>query len=244
VNIKADLDRSTSIASLIDQTLLRPEADRSQIQALCASAHNHAFASVCVNPCWVKLAVEMLEQCAVKVCTVIGFPLGANTASVKHYEAERALSEGARELDVVLNLGFLLSGKVKSVGAEIATLSALAHRNDAILKVILETCLLSDEQKRTACHLAVDSGAEFVKTSTGFSKHGATIEDVKLMRQEVGDRAGVKASGGIRNLNTLRDMVHAGANRIGTSAGVEILAELAAERQGELAATHQSPADY
>jgi deoxyribose-phosphate aldolase len=230
VDLYSDLDQVSAIASLIDQTLLKPEASEVAILALCSGARVHGFAAVCVNPYWVEVAFRELDGSLVKVCTVVGFPLGANEGAAKLYEADRALSHGALELDMVLNIGALRGGDSNSVLAEISQLARLAHGGDALLKVILETCLLNDEEKRRACRMAVEAGADFVKTSTGFSTGGATLEDIRLMRAEVGDRAGVKASGGIRTFSALREMVRAGATRIGTSSGVEIMCEWKTER--------------
>jgi deoxyribose-phosphate aldolase len=213
------------IASLIDHTLLKPDASQKQIVTLCQEARQHGFATVCINPAWVPLAYRDLIGSPVKVCTVIGFPLGANETATKMFEAEHALAHGASELDMVMNVGALQSQSADVVSTEIAELARLAHTHRAILKVILETCLLDDAQKRLACELCVDSGADFVKTSTGFSTGGATVEDVRLMHQSVAGRARVKASGGIRTLAVLRKMVDAGATRIGTSSGLSILRE-------------------
>jgi deoxyribose-phosphate aldolase len=182
---------------------------------------------VCINPCWVRLAVEELSATSVRVCTVVGFPLGANETRTKIAEADIALAQGAKELDMVQNIGALRSRNYHLVYKEIADLADIAHASGAILKVILETSLLTDEEKERACRLAVDAKADFVKTSTGFSAAGATVEDITLMRNIVGDQLGVKASGGVRTLATLRNMVNAGASRIGTSSGVSILEELA-----------------
>ncbi len=220
------LDQPFVVASLIDHTLLRPEALKSDIERICAEAREFSFASVCINPCWVGFAAEQLSGCQVKVCTVIGFPLGANETQTKLFEAERALSDLATELDMVINIGALCSGDEQLVRDEIEQLARLAHDRKALLKVILETCLLNDGQKRLACELAVQGKTDFVKTSTGFASGGATLADVALMREAVGDHAGVKASGGIRSLAALREMVDAGANRVGTSSGVQILREL------------------
>ena len=221
------LSPPASIASLIDHTLLKPEATESDLAHLIDEARKFAFASVCVNPCWVTKASEALSGSRVRVCTVIGFPLGANTSRVKLFEAEQALLQGAQELDMVQNVGALLSGNLQLVQQEIASLADLAHEHGALLKVILESCLLNDEAKITACRLAAEAKADFVKTSTGFATSGATAGDVKLMRLAVGSRLGVKASGGIRTLAALQEMVQAGATRIGTSAGVRILEEFA-----------------
>ncbi|MDQ2777260.1 MAG: deoxyribose-phosphate aldolase [Acidobacteriota bacterium] len=223
------LENSSTVASLIDHTLLKPEATESDIARLCAEARQWGFASVCVNPCWVVSASDALRGSTVKVCTVIGFPLGANVTQIKLAEAGPALDQGALELDMVQNIGALRSGKFEIVGEEIHNLATLAHARGALLKVILETCLLSHEQKITACRLAVDAGADFVKTSTGFSSAGATVADIGLMRKTVGPTVGVKASGGVRTLAALRQMVTAGATRIGTSSGVAIIGELEAE---------------
>jgi deoxyribose-phosphate aldolase len=222
-----NLEDAVAVAALIDHTLLTPKATSSEIERLCSEAVEFRFASVCINPYWVRRAAARLGDSGVKVCTVIGFPLGANIAEVKEFEARSALADGARELDMVLNVGALLSGEPVIVADEIARLAKLAHAGSALLKVILETCLLDDRQKVEACRLAVDAGADFVKTSTGFSVSGATASDVALMRQTVGARAGVKASGGVRTLETLREMVAAGATRIGTSSGVKIIEQLA-----------------
>lgn len=213
------------IAALIDHTLLKPEANWDVIRRLCAEAAEAKFASVCVNPYWVAHAVRELDGSGVKVCTVIGFPLGATTAAAKLAEAEEALADGARELDMVLNIGALRSGQDTTVEKDIGGLAGLAHDRGALLKVIFETCLLTDDEKRRACHLATAAGADFVKTSTGFLTGGATVADVQLMRENVGANVRVKASGGIRSLPTLIEMVKAGATRIGTSSGVAILRE-------------------
>ena len=214
-----------SIASLIDQTLLKPEATQADIVRLCHEASPRGFASVCINPAWVRVAKDLLVDSGVRVCTVVGFPLGASRTETKLAEAKLALAEGAAELDMVQNIGALRSGQIDLVQDEISQLAALAHAEGAILKVILETCLLTDEEKTTACLLAVEGKADFVKTSTGFSTSGATEADVRLMRDAVGLAIGVKASGGIRTLEALRRMVLAGATRIGTSSGPQILRE-------------------
>lgn len=220
-------DNPRSVASLIDHTLLKPEAIESDIVRLCGEARLSGFASVCVNPFWIPVVSEQLRGAATRPCSVIGFPLGANETQVKIAEAERALSHGAAELDMVQNIGALRSGKFVFVQQEIHELAELAHAQGALLKVILETSLLDDEQKIAACRLAAEAGADFVKTSTGFSGGGATERDVRLMRLTVGPSIGVKASGGIRSLEALRHMVEAGATRIGTSSGLQILRELA-----------------
>jgi deoxyribose-phosphate aldolase len=217
------LTNSQSIASLIDHTLLKPEATESDIVRLCREAREYSFKTVCVNPCWVDMARRKLADSSVLVCTVIGFPLGANLTETKLSEARLALEQGAAELDMVQNAGALRSGDSAFVQSEIASLSRVAHAAGAILKVILETSVLSEEEKVAACRLAVEAGADFVKTSTGFSAAGATESDVRLMRAAVGPSVGVKASGGVRTFDALRRMVEAGATRIGTSSGVQII---------------------
>ncbi len=213
----------SSIAALIDHTLLKPEATEADIRRLCAEARQFRFASVCVNPYWVPVAAKELAGSGVKVCTVAGFPLGASSTEVKSFEAGVAMSKGAQEIDMVLNIGELLGGNHQAVRDDIAAVAETAHVGGAILKVILETALLNDEQKVTACRLAKEAGADFVKTSTGFSTHGASAADVALMRRTVGPEMGVKASGGIRTLHDLKVMVTAGASRIGASASVKIV---------------------
>jgi deoxyribose-phosphate aldolase len=217
------LTNSQSIASLIDHTLLKPEATESDIVRLCREAREYNFKTVCVNPCWVDMARRQLSDSSVLVCTVIGFPLGANLTETKLSEARLALEQGAAELDMVQNAGALRSGDTAFVQAEIAALARVAHAAGAILKVILETSVLSEEEKAAACRLAVEAGVDFVKTSTGFSAAGATESDVRLMRATVGPSVGVKASGGVRTFDALRRMVAAGATRIGTSSGVQIV---------------------
>jgi deoxyribose-phosphate aldolase len=212
-----------SIAALIDHTLLRADATREDIVKLCAEAVRYGFASVCVNPCWVPLAHAELAGAAAKVCTVVGFPLGATTTEAKVAEAASVLRAGARELDMVLNVGALRSGDLDAVKVDIAAVVTVAHEAGAIVKVILETALLDDERKAAACTICQLAGADFVKTSTGFGPGGATVHDVALMRRVVGPGMGVKAAGGIRSLADLREMTAAGATRIGSSAGVKIV---------------------
>lgn len=212
-----------AIAALIDHTLLRPEAVESSIRTLCDEARRYGFASVCVNPYWVELAAAELSVSAVKVCTVVGFPLGANMTAIKVAETEAAIRAGAQEIDMVLNIGELCDGNHEAVREDIRAVVEAAHAGGAIVKVILETALLSDAQKIVACSIAQLAGAEFVKTSTGFGPGGATVHDVALMRAAVGAEMGVKASGGIRTLEDLKNMVAAGATRIGASAGVKIV---------------------
>src|SRR5262245_20412053 len=212
-------------ASLIDHTLLKPEASESDIRKLCDEAAQFGFASVCVNPAWVKKAVEFLEGSDVPVCTVIGFPLGATLLDVKAYEARRAIFNGAREVDMVINVGALKSGDDCAVEDDIRSVSEAAHENSVLCKVIIETALLTDEEKVRACLAAKNAGADFVKTSTGFAKGGATVHDVSLMRQTVGSALGVKASGGVKGIDDARAMFEAGATRIGASVGVKIAQE-------------------
>jgi deoxyribose-phosphate aldolase len=212
------------LASLIDLTVLRPEATNAQIEKLCQEAREHSFGAVMINPCYVDLAAAKLRGTGVKVGTVVGFPLGATLTSVKAFETQEVLKLGAREIDMVINIGALKSGKREFVVADIRALAELAHSHNAILKVILETCLLTDDEKRLACELSESAGADFVKTSTGFLGGGATVADVSLMSGTVS--IGVKASGGIRTLADARAMIDAGATRLGVSAGVAILREL------------------
>lgn len=211
------------LAGMIDHTLLKPDATEAQITKLCEEAREHGFASVCVNPGWVPLAADLLDGSAVRVCTVIGFPLGATTSTAKAFEAMDALRNGATEVDMVINMGLLKSGKDDEVREDIAVV-AEEVREKALLKVILETGLLTDAEKVKACQLAKEAGADFVKTSTGFGHGGATVADVALMRKTVGPEMGVKASGGIRDYETAMAMIQAGANRIGASAGISIVA--------------------
>ncbi len=214
---------SQSIANLIDHTALKADTTKEQILKLCAEAKEYKFASVCVNPTWVKLAAEQLKDAdGVKVCTVIGFPLGANTPEVKQFEATNAIENGATEVDMVLNIAALKDKDDELVERDIRAVVDAA-KGKALTKVIIESCLLTDEEKVRACELAVKAGADFVKTSTGFSTGGATIEDITLMRKTVGPNIGVKASGGVRDLEGARAMVEAGATRIGASAGVSIV---------------------
>ena len=210
-------------ARLIDHTLLRPDATREDIHRVCAEARQYGFASVCVNPYWVTMVAGELAGSASKVCTVIGFPLGAATTANKAAETGEAVRSGAQEIDMVINIGELCGGNHGAVQADIEAVVAAAHRGGAIVKVILETALLNAEQKIEACRLAKLAGAEFVKTSTGFSTAGATAADVALMRREVGPEMGVKASGGIRTFQDLERMVAAGASRIGASSSVKII---------------------
>ncbi|NLF00080.1 MAG: deoxyribose-phosphate aldolase [Anaerolineales bacterium] len=211
------------IARLIDHTLLKPEAVPSQIERLCKEAREYNFATVCVNPVYVERAAALLAESQVGVCGVIAFPLGATTTAIKVAEARQVLADGAREVDMVLHVGALKAGDHARVQDDIAAVAAACHVGGALLKVILETALLNDEEKIAACRLAVAAGADFVKTSTGFSSAGATIEDVQLMRRIVGPKVGVKAAGGIRTYADALAMIQAGANRIGASASVTII---------------------
>ncbi|MDW8327876.1 MAG: deoxyribose-phosphate aldolase [Anaerolineales bacterium] len=220
--MSAALSRS-QLAALIDHTLLKPEATTAQIEQLCAEAVRYGFAAVCVNPAYVKLAARLLRRSSVSVCTVAGFPLGATLPEVKAYEAARALELGAREIDMVINIGALRSGDEATVARDIRTVAKAVRAGGGLLKVILETALLTDDQKRAACRIAKKCGADFVKTSTGFAGGGATVADVALMRETVGPKMGVKAAGGIRSLADAQALIAAGANRLGTSAGVAIM---------------------
>lgn len=207
--------------SMIDHTLLKADTNKEAIISLCEEAKRYKFAAVCVNPYYVSLCREILEGSGVKVATVVGFPLGANTKDVKAYETRRAVEDGADELDMVLNIAALKNKEYQVVKEDIkAVVEAAGGR---IVKVILETCLLNEEEKIKACQLALEAGADFVKTSTGFSTAGASVEDVKLMKSVVGDRMEVKASGGIRDYETAMKMIEAGASRIGTSSGIKIV---------------------
>lgn len=214
--------KKLNLSSLIDHTLLRADATKAEITTLTEEAKKYEFASVCVNPTWVTYAAEQLMNSKVKVCTVIGFPLGASTSATKAFEAKNAIEGGATEVDVVINIAALKDGNYDYVMQDIKGVVDAAT-DKALVKVIIEACLLTQEEKKLACQLSVKAGAEFVKTSTGFSTGGATAEDVALMRQVVGDKIGVKASGGIRNLEDMERMIAAGATRIGASSGVKIM---------------------
>ena len=211
-----------SLSKMIDHTLLKANATRAQIEKLCDEAVENDFASVCVNTCWVPMAASRLAGSPVNVCTVVGFPLGAMAPASKAAEAARAVADGADEVDMVINVGWLIAGEDDAVRADIAGVVEAAQGR--CVKVILECCLLTDEQIVRACELSVEAGAAFVKTSTGFSSGGATVKDVALMRKTVGDRCKVKASGGIHTAEEAQAMVDAGADRIGTSSGIAIVA--------------------
>jgi deoxyribose-phosphate aldolase len=213
------------VARLIDHTLLRPEATAGQVRALCADARAHGFVAVCVNPVWVSLCAAELAGTTTLVATVAGFPLGASVAEVKAREAARAAQDGAREVDMVLNVGALKAGDDTLVERDVRAVVEAARAGGAIVKVIVEAALLTDEEKARACVLSVSAGAAFVKTSTGFGPGGATVADVALMRRTVGADVGVKAAGGIRDWAAAKAMIEAGASRIGTSAGVRIVQE-------------------
>ncbi|NOY98909.1 MAG: deoxyribose-phosphate aldolase [Chloroflexi bacterium] len=229
------IPKDLNIASMIDHTLLKPDATPDQIAQLCYEARKYGFASVCINPAHVPLCADLLRGTPVKVCTVIGFPLGATAPEVKAYEAKTALRDGATEIDMVINIGALKGGDHTLVARDIQGVVQVAHAAGAIVKVIIETALLTDEEKVAACLLAKEAGADYVKTSTGFAGGGATVEDVALMRRVVGPEMGVKASGGVRSFEDVKNMVAAGATRIGASAGVKIV-------QGEQGQPQQAPA--
>ncbi len=217
------IPNDASMASLIDHTLLKPDATEDQVRQLCKEAAEYHFASVCINPSFVKLCAELLKGSTAKVCTVIGFPLGATSTDVKCFEARTAIENGATEIDMVINIGAIKAGKLDVVAYDIREVVMVGHSAGALVKVILETSLLTDDEKVLACLLSKEAGADFVKTSTGFSSGGATVEDIALMRRTVGPDIGVKASGGIRTREDMEKMVKAGATRIGASAGVRII---------------------
>jgi len=225
-------------ASLVDHTLLKPEATENDIKKLCNEAIEFGFASVCVNPSWVKKAAGFLKGSNVPVCTVIGFPLGATLSDVKAFEARRAIFNGASEVDMVINIGALKSGDDCTVEDDIRAVAQAAHENGVLLKVIIETALLSDEEKVRACLASKNAGADFVKTSTGFAKGGATAADVSLMRRTVGSALGVKASGGVKGIEDARAMFEAGATRIGASVGVKIAQEASGVKSNIVAGSY------
>lgn len=218
----------SQIAKFIDHTLLKPEATEQQVIKICEEARQYSFASVCVNPCYTKLVASKLKGSSVKTCVVIGFPLGANTSKVKAFEAKEAVANGAEEVDMVINVGEMKAGNYLYVEADIKAVCD-AVKGKALTKVIIETCLLTDEEKVKVCQLAVSAGAEFVKTSTGFNASGANVSDIALMRKTVGKNIGVKASGGIRSYDAAISLINAGASRIGASAGIKMLEEEAAK---------------
>lgn len=212
-----------NIALMIDHTLLKPEATKSEIEAICNEAREYKFKAVCVNPFYVKKCSKLLKDTDVKIATVIGFPLGANTSEVKAFETQDAIKNGADEIDMVINIGALKDKDFEVVKKDIEEVVIAA--GEKIVKVIIETALLNKEEKIKACELAMEAGADFVKTSTGFSSGGATAEDVKLMKSIVGDKLEVKASGGVRDIKTANLMIESGATRLGTSSGVKLIKE-------------------
>ena len=227
------------VASMIDHTLLRPDATRAEVEAICREAMDHGFATVCLNPTWVAPAASLLRPGNIGVCSVVGFPLGANTSDTKHYESRRAIFDGATEIDMVINIGALKSGDLRLVERDIEAVVSPCREAGVVSKVIIEAALLTDDEKVTACTLAKAAGADFVKTSTGFAKGGATVADVALMRRVVGESMGVKAAGGVKDYESLKAMVAAGASRVGASAGIRIVREAAG--QGSPSA---APASY
>jgi len=220
----------SALASMIDHTLLKPDAKQTEFEKLCEEAGKFKFASVCVNPGWVKFCKDRLRNAGVMVCTVVGFPLGATSSSAKACETVQAIADGADEIDMVINIGALKSGNLKRVEDDIRDVVRAAGGHT--VKVILETSLLTDEEKVTACRLSKSAGAHFVKTSTGFSGGGATAADIAMMRKTVGPDMGVKASGGVRDLETAKTMIAAGATRIGASASVSIVSGVASAKKG------------
>jgi deoxyribose-phosphate aldolase len=225
-------------SSLVDHTLLKPEASDADIRRLCEEAAQYRFASVCVNPSWVRAAACNLRGTSVPVCTVVGFPLGATLPDVKAYEARRAIFDGAREVDMVINIGALKSNDDCAVEQDIRAVVEASHEYDVLVKVIIEAALLTDDEKVRACLAAQRAGADFVKTSTGFAKHGATVADVALMRRTVGASMGVKAAGGVKGIDDARAMLEAGATRIGASVGVKIAQEASGVRTGTAVASY------
>jgi len=218
------------VAAMIDHTLLKPDATRQDIESLCREAAQFKFATVCVNPTWVATAAKLLAGSGVGVCSVVGFPLGATTADVKGYETRRAIFDGAREIDMVINVGALKSGDLRVVECDIEAVTTPCREAGVLSKVIIEAALLTDDEKVTACTLAKAAGADYVKTSTGFASGGATAADVALMRRVVGAEMGVKAAGGVRDLEGMKAMIAAGATRVGASAGVKIVQQSRGEK--------------
>jgi len=224
------------VASMIDHTLLKPDATRRDIEALCREAAEYRFATVCVNPTWVALCASLLQPAGVSVCSVVGFPLGAATPDTKHYETRRAIFDGAREIDMVINVGALKSGDLRMVERDVEAVTSPCRESGALSKVIIEAALLTDDEKIAACTIAKAADADYVKTSTGFGPGGATAADVALMRRVVGAEMGVKAAGGVRDLESLKAMVAAGATRVGASAGVRIVQESQGQQPASAAA--------
>lgn len=212
-----------NLASYIDHTLLRPDASRDQIETLCAEAREYGFAAVCVPPCFVRTALASLADYEVKIASVIGFPLGYSLTDVKFFEAHKALGHGAREIDVVMNLSAFKSGAYGEVQEEITQLATLCHFRNAVLKVIVETALLTEDELVQACEICAEAGADYVKTSTGFSSRGASIEDIRIMRAALPEHIKIKASGGIKTRDFALALIEAGADRLGTSAGVALM---------------------
>jgi deoxyribose-phosphate aldolase len=229
VGVHAAGGAPSGVAAMIDHTLLKPDATRTEIETLCREAAQFGFATVCVNPAWVALAASRLAGTPVGVCSVVGFPLGATTPDVKGFETRRAIFDGAREIDMVINVGALKSGDLRTVERDIEAVAAPSRECGVLSKVIIEAALLTDDEKVTACTLAKAAGADYVKTSTGFGPGGATAADVALMRRVVGADMGVKAAGGVRDLESLKAMVAAGATRVGASAGVKIVQQARGE---------------
>ncbi len=217
------IPQDMNLAKMIDHTLLKPDATQQEIAQLCFEARKYGFASVCVNPTWVSLCAQLLQGSQVKVCTVIGFPLGATSSETKAFETETAIKQGATEIDMVINIGALKARDLETVAKDIRGVVNVAHAHGILVKVIIETALLTDEEKTIASLISKEAGADFVKTSTGFAGGGATIHDVELMRKTVGPQMGVKASGGVRTYEDATSMIKAGATRIGASAGVKII---------------------
>ncbi len=215
----------SGVAGLIDHTLLKADASRKEIEKLCAEAREFGFATVCINPTWVATASRLLRGSSAGVCTVVGFPLGATTTDVKQYETRRVIYDGATEVDMVINIGALKSGDLALVERDISAVAGVCRECGVLSKVIIEAALLTDEEKISACSLSKAAGAEYVKTSTGFGPGGATVADVALMRRVVGPDIGVKAAGGVRDYEALKNLVSAGASRVGASAGVKIVQE-------------------
>jgi deoxyribose-phosphate aldolase len=230
VGLHATGGAPAGVASMIDHTLLKPDATRAGIEELCREAAQFKFATVCVNPTWVALASRLLSGTGVKVCSVVGFPLGATTPDVKGYETRRAIFDGAREIDMVINVGALKSGDLRVVECDIEAVTGPCRDAGALSKVIIEAALLTDDEKITACTLAKAAAADYVKTSTGFGPGGATAADVALMRRVVGAEMGVKAAGGVRDLEGMKAMIAAGATRVGASAGVKIVQQARGEQ--------------
>ncbi len=231
------IPQDLNLAGMIDHTLLKPDATPDQIAQLCFEARKHGFASVCINPAWVTLCAQLLQGSPVKVCTVIGFPLGATAPEVKAFETQNAIDHGASEIDMVINIGALKARDLEVVARDIHGVVTAAHARGALVKVIIEAVLLTDEEKTIACLVSKEAGADFVKTSTGFASGGATVHDVALMRRVVGPEMGVKAAGGLRTFEDAQNMIKAGATRIGASAGVKIIQGPTAEKAAPASAT-------